>query len=396
MSDKGGARRAGRSRLLAARPGGLYRCSSSVVIHAQGDALVASDFALSAQCELTPEGAAVLAAARGWTSMAVLRERLAFMPADRLESCLFKLCDDGLIESTTRAAHPRRQAMEQWRTWSPHAAFFHFGTKNLARVSLEAAAALQRRRLLYEAAPETLKPRRGTARSIRLAPAEETSALARVLLTRRSWRRFADGAISMTELSTLLGLTWGVRRWMHVAGGRRALKTSPSGGACHSIEAYVIAQRVDRLACGVYHYCPDRHALTRVRRDAPRHRVGPLLRQPWFADCAMAVVMTSVWPRVQWKYGSSRSYRSVLVETGHFAQTFELLATSLGLAPFCTGAFEDDAMEKTLGIDGVREGALFVVGAGRRPEGVSWAPWPEPEDTPKTTLPTHLRRNTQR
>jgi SagB-type dehydrogenase family enzyme len=74
--------------------------------------------------------------------------------------------------------------------------------------------------------------------------------------------------------------------------------------------------------------------------------------------------MTAVFPRVQWKYRFARSYRVVLLETGHLCQTFCLVATWLGLAPFCTAAFEDTMIEKDLGVDGIRESALYVAGVG--------------------------------
>jgi hypothetical protein len=40
------------------------------------------------------------------------------------------------------------------------------------------------------------------------------------------------------------------------------------------------------------------------------------------------------------------------------------VATWLGLAPFCTAAFEDTMIEKDLGVDGIRESALYVAGVG--------------------------------
>jgi len=47
----------------------------------------------------------------------------------------------------------------------------------------------------------------------------------------------------MSDLGTLLGLTWGVQRWLKAPGiGRYPLKTSPSSGAPHPIEAYVLAR----------------------------------------------------------------------------------------------------------------------------------------------------------
>jgi SagB-type dehydrogenase family enzyme len=73
-----------------------------------------------------------------------------------------------------------------------------------------------------------------------------------------------------------------------------------------------------------------------------------------------------VFPRTQWKYQLGRAYRVVVAEAGHICQTFCLVATWLGLAPFCTMAFEDSRLEELLGIDGVTESIIYVAGVGSR------------------------------
>jgi len=54
----------------------------------------------------------------------------------------------------------------------------------------------------------------------------------------------------------------------------------------------------------------------------------------------------------------------VLLDAGHFCQTFCLVATWLGLAPFCTAALKDTVIEKDLGIDGIHKSVLYVAGVG--------------------------------
>ena len=56
--------------------------------------------------------------------------------------------------------------------------------------------------------------------------------------------------------------------------------------------------------------------------------------------------MTAVFPRTMWKYQHVRAYRVVLLDAGHLCQTFCLVATWLGLAPFCTAALKDTLIEK--------------------------------------------------
>ena len=85
--------------------------------------------------------------------------------------------------------------------------------------------------------------------------------------------------------------------------------------------------------------------------------------------------MTAVFARTQWTCPAPRAYRVPLIEAGDVCQTFCLLATWLGLAPFCSMALADSTIESALGIDGVTESILYTAGVGARPAGVEWAPW---------------------
>jgi SagB-type dehydrogenase family enzyme len=78
--------------------------------------------------------------------------------------------------------------------------------------------------------------------------------------------------------------------------------------------------------------------------------------------------MTAVFQRSMWKYRHARAYRVVLLDAGHLCQTFCLVATWLGLAPFCTAALKDTLIESHLGIDGISESVLYAAGVGRPPK----------------------------
>ena len=66
----------------------------------------------------------------------------------------------------------------------------------------------------------------------------------------------------------------------------------------------------------------------------------------------------------------------MLLEAGHVCQTFCLVATWLGLAPFCTMALADSRVEKDLGVDGITESVIYAAGVGSRPAGMERAIWP--------------------
>jgi SagB-type dehydrogenase family enzyme len=198
-----------------------------------------------------------------------------------------------------------------------------------------------------------------------------------VLRARRTWRRFSNIPITKNDLATLLGLTSGIQQWVKLNPRDLALKTSPSGGARHSIETYVVIRDVAGLRPGIYHYAPDRHALEKIRGPVPLKRMREYMpNSGYFAAASAMVFFTTVFERILWRYRYSRAYRAALVEAGHLCQTFCLTATWLGLAPYCVMALADSLIERDLGIDGISESVLYAAGVGRPPAGSTWAPLP--------------------
>jgi SagB-type dehydrogenase family enzyme len=147
--------------------------------------------------------------------------------------------------------------------------------------------------------------------------------------------------------------------------GSLPLKTSPSGGARHPIEVYLMALRVQGLEPGLYHYDARDHALERISPGAtPQMARAYCADQPYAARSAALFIMTGVFARSMWKYRHARAYRVVLLDAGHLGQTFCLTATRMGLAPFSSAALNDTLIEQDLGIDGITESVLYVTGVG--------------------------------
>lgn len=254
-----------------------------------------------------------------------------------------------------------------WASWSPEASFFHFGTRGGSYPDDARDYDLQlRRKARHDPPPPPTKSIDGPR--IVLAKPRNLGPWSQALRERRTWRHFGTQPVALDDLSALLYLTWGVQHWADVKGqGRVALKTSPSGGARHSVEAYLLARHVRGLKAGLYHYDAATHDLVDLRRSVTRSRVVSLLaKQSYYGEAAAVVVMSAVFARAMWRYPYSKSFRSVLAETGHLAQTFCVSAAALGLAPFCTMAFHEQQMDRFIRVDGTHEAALYVVGVGSR------------------------------
>lgn len=319
----------------------------------------------------------VLGECADWTTVQQLRDRLAGMTTQGTDELVASMLERHLLVRADDRPDPRERALDTWNDWNPAAGFFHFSTKDLAvPVNPEGTERALRRDAMNDGAPPALKRYR-RATSIGLPPPRTKGSFAKVLLDRRTWRSFGATPLSLMEVSTLLNLTWGVQRRIDSPGlGPVRLKTSPSSGARQPLEAYLLARTVDGLEPGLYHYCADDHRLEIIRKGATAKTIQRYIPGQWWYDSAAAVfLMTAVFARTQWRYRFPRAYRSILLEAGHVCQTFCLVATWLGLAPFCTGRFADSYVERQLRIDGVTESFVYGAGVGCRPPGVAWAPW---------------------
>jgi SagB-type dehydrogenase family enzyme len=369
----------------------LFRRSPFVVVYWRRGRLLFHNFATGAVLAADPLAAEILTAFDDWQSAESLAARGApfaeYTPAS-LRSTVHLLARHTLLERSDHPLDPKSRAMQSWRPWSPAAGFFHFSTKDthfltnprdLARFF---SAQLRRERVPTVAKNYPKSPR------VALPLAQTAGEFPQTLLARRTWRDFAPGAVNADQLSTLLSFTSGVQHWLNIPRlGRAPLKVSPSGGARHPTETYVLALNVKGLPRGIYHYNSVAHHLERLRRGAAPSEVTRILPgQWWYKSAAALFLFTAVFPRTQWKYHAPRAYRAVLIEAGHVCQTFLLTATWLGLAPFCSMALSDSYAEKILGVDGVTESIIYAAGVGIRPPGKKSARWPKKMRRPEPEL----------
>lgn len=339
-----------------------YRRSPGAVIYWDASQAVCFLWQSSERIPISLEAAGLLHHLSDWTSVTEFRDRVA--PGS----------DPEVAEETIGLLHTLRLVEREsdsivdarWQEWSPEAAFFHFATKN---GTFPEDLGSRDRELVEKAThdppPAPTKHTKGPR--LRLADGPPLSGeLHFALKERRTWRRFGEQPVPSAALGTLLAQTFGVSRRGTVAGqGPVILRRSPSGGSRHPIEPYLLAWNVDGLKPGAYHYDSDTMELVDLGRAISSSDIAPLLaHQTYFARAGAAVVMCPVFARTMWRYGHSRAYRTVLLDAGHLGQTFCLVATALGLAPFTTMAFSESGLEQLLGLDGVSECPIYVAGVG--------------------------------
>ena len=353
---------------------GLIKRSECLVFYFRNGELHCKNYLTGIEVASTPIIVSVLSVLKSWRQLSKIQDLLPGYSIVSIQRTIAKLRHHSLVQQkgSTQAGH-EALLLKIWSTWGEDARFFHFATKYAFRWGLPAKKQKYSKAFLRAHPQPALLKRYPRAEQIALPNESEKkdSEFERVLLSRRTHRRFAPGSISLAQISKLLDLTWGVKAHLQWPGlGRLLLKTSPSGGARHSLEVYLFALRVKGLPRGLYHYRADRNSLELLSRGANQERAAKLCAgQDWIRGCSALFVMTTVLPRVMWRYDFSRAYRVVLLEAGHFCQTFCLVATWLGLGPFCTAALVDPVLEKELAVDGVSETVLYAAGVGPKISG---------------------------
>jgi len=217
--------------------------------------------------------------------------------------------------------------------------------------------------------PPLEKPVEPGAKLIPLVPVGRI-ALGRMPLTdairaRESRREFADTALSLEELSFLLWATQGVRK-VHPE-KKWAMRTVPSGGCRHPFETYLRVRKVESLAPGLYRYCALEHALVSVTSPGAGPDVSlaeACYGQEFIDSAAVTFVWTAIPYRTEWRYGPD-SLKDILLSCGHICQNLYLACESIGAGTCAIVAYNQDALDRFLGVDGENEIALYVAPVGR-------------------------------
>ncbi|MEG9884212.1 MAG: SagB/ThcOx family dehydrogenase [Hyphomicrobiales bacterium] len=198
----------------------------------------------------------------------------------------------------------------------------------------------------------------------------QDSSLFHALDRRKTVREFHPHRAALADLSNLLFTCFGYFHQHKESENKDYApfkrRSSPSGGCLQAIEAYICAFSVDRLENGVYWYDADDHSLLKVNDAIDYANLSAMLVSQFFGDnCAFGIFLTANLERFTWKYKTTRAYRVVSMEAGHFSQTTQLCGAAMGLNSWITGAFNDTKIEQTLNLDCERAIPLLFLAFGK-------------------------------
>ncbi|MGI6092556.1 MAG: SagB/ThcOx family dehydrogenase [Veillonellaceae bacterium] len=181
---------------------------------------------------------------------------------------------------------------------------------------------------------------------------------------RTSTRQFSGRKVTLPELSYLLWCTQGVKGIM---GDKATFRTVPSAGACHAFETYLLVNNVEDLEPGLYRFLALEHKLLPVKltKEISDEIFAACLKQPSIKLSAVTFIWTAVTERMTWKYGD-RGYRYLHLDAGHVCQNLYLTSESIGCGTCAIAAFDDEALNNALGIDGQSHFAIYCAVVGKK------------------------------
>jgi len=196
------------------------------------------------------------------------------------------------------------------------------------------------------------------AEAIPLPPPRQDSrtSVEKAISQRRSAREYAEGALSVVEISQILWAAQGFtqekkdppRMWNPKYEWQGGLRAAPSAGALYPMEIYVLAGNVEGLAKGVYKFIPKNHSLKKIMGGDKRSALSDAaLKQAAIERGAAVLVLAGVYERTSYKYGD-RAERYVHIEAGSIAENVSLQGVALGLGTVLIGAFKDDEVKNVL------------------------------------------------
>jgi SagB-type dehydrogenase family enzyme len=185
----------------------------------------------------------------------------------------------------------------------------------------------------------------------------------KAIAQRKTRRSYTKDVLNLDELSFLLWATQGLRKQKSVVTNFR---TVPSAGCRHALETYIAVFRIEGISKGIYRYLPISHQLVEVIKPENLEDLVTQAAsgQSFVGESALTFIWTTMPARMEWRYGRS-SYKLIALDAGHVCQNLYLACAAIGAGTCAIAAYDQELVDKLLGIDGVEEFAIYMAPVGK-------------------------------
>lgn len=182
---------------------------------------------------------------------------------------------------------------------------------------------------------------------------------------RASRRRYSRQPLTLDRLGFLLWATQGVRKTRTPG---TALRTVPSAGARHAFETYLCVANVEGLVPGLYRFLPVANKLLPLAAptDITSRLTEAALGQSFTAQAAVTFVWAALPKRMEWRYGLA-AHKVIALDAGHVCQNLYLACEAVGAGTCAIAAYDQEAMDRLIGVDGRDEFTVYLAPVGMKP-----------------------------
>jgi SagB-type dehydrogenase family enzyme len=118
---------------------------------------------------------------------------------------------------------------------------------------------------------------------------------------------------------------------------------------------------------GLYRYVAIPHKLEHINIE---ENIGDkifesCMKQGMVKNSAVTFIWTTTFYRMTWRYGE-RGMRYIHLDAGHVCQNLYLAAEAIDCGVCAIAAFDDDKLNRTLGLDGENNFTVYLATLGKK------------------------------
>ena len=183
------------------------------------------------------------------------------------------------------------------------------------------------------------------------------------IMQRKTLRKYSENPITTEELSYLIYQSQGIK----VLHPQATKRTVPSAGARHAFDLYLLINNVKGIEEGLYLYIPSKHALGIIKQNDSIKKDLELacFNQVMISSSAVTFILAANIYRMSYRY-VERGYRYIHLDAGHVVQNLYLTSEAINAGTCAIAAFNDDAVNEVLSLDGTNEFAVYLATIGKK------------------------------
>ena len=166
-------------------------------------------------------------------------------------------------------------------------------------------------------------------------------------------------ALGIADLSRILSLAYSITGRATYGDEYHYYRSVASAGALYPVEIYVATHDVEGMQDGLYHFSIAGHGLVPLRSEDISGWVADYLNETSEKHPLLTFFFTTIFFRSAWKY-RKRAYRYHLLDTGHLIENLAVVLKAQGLYCCLSYDFDDQVVNRMLGLDETREVCLAV------------------------------------